>query len=69
VPLSASHVRMMKVGRFLYVLNQLVVSPEFKVGSVADLDAVRTRIAAAMEGFEPTPVVDTVFTEDEKWTE
>jgi cation diffusion facilitator family transporter len=69
VPLSASHVRMMKIGRFLYVLNQLVVSPEFKVGSVADLDAVRTRIAAAMEGFEPTPVVDTVFTEDGKWTE
>ncbi|MBT8461906.1 MAG: cation diffusion facilitator family transporter [Gemmatimonadetes bacterium] len=69
VPLSASHVRMMKVGRFLYVLNQLVVSPEFKVGSVADLDAVRARIAAAMEGVEPTPVVDTLFTEDQKWTE
>lgn len=69
VPLSASHVRMMKIGRFLYVLNQIVVSPEFKVGSVADLDAVRARIAAAMEGFEPTPVLDTVFTEDEKWTE
>ena len=30
---------MMKIGRFLYVLNQLVVSPEFKVGSVAELDA------------------------------
>ena len=60
---------MMKVGRFLYVLNQLVVSPEFKVRSVADLDAIRARIAAAMEGVEPTPVLDTVFTEDEKWTE
>jgi len=69
LPLTTSHVRMMKVGRFLYVLNQLVVSPEFRPGRVADLDAVRARIAAAMEGFEPTPVVDTVFTEDETWTE
>jgi cation diffusion facilitator family transporter len=69
LPLATSHVRMMKVGRFLYVLNQLVVSPEFRVDRVGDLDAVRARIAAAMEGFEPTPVVDTVFTEDEKWTE
>jgi predicted Co/Zn/Cd cation transporter (cation efflux family) len=69
LPLASSHVRMMKVGRFLYVLNQLVVSPEFKLGRVSDLDAVRARIADAMQGFEPTPVVDTVFTEDEKWTE
>jgi cation diffusion facilitator family transporter len=69
LPLANSHVRMMKIGRSMYVLNQLVVSPEFKVGRVSDLDAVRARIAAAMEGFQPTPVVDTVFTEDEKWTE
>jgi len=69
LPLANSHVRMMKVGRFLYVLNQLVVSPEFKLGRVSDLDAVHARIADAMQGFEPTPVVDTVFTEDEKWTE
>jgi len=69
LPLANSHVRMMKVGRFLYVLNQLVVSPEFKLGRVSDLDAVRARIADAMHGFEPKPIVDTVFTEDEKWTE
>jgi hypothetical protein len=36
---------------------------------VADLDNVRARIASAMEGFEPKPIIDTVFTEDEKWTE
>jgi predicted Co/Zn/Cd cation transporter (cation efflux family) len=69
LPLAASHVRMMKIGRFLYVLNQLVVSPEFKPGRVAELDRVRVRIARAMEGFQPTTVVDTVFTEDERWTE
>jgi cation diffusion facilitator family transporter len=69
LPLANSHVRMMKVGRFLYVLNQLVVSPEFKLGRVSDLDAVRARIDCAMQGFEPKPIIDTVFTEDEKWTE
>jgi len=51
------------------VLNQVVVSPEFRPGGVEELDRVRERIAAAMAGFEPRPVVDTLFTEDEKWAE
>ena len=69
VPVESLHVNMMKIGRFFYVLNQVVVSPEFRPGRVAELDEVRARIATAMDGFEPTPIVDTVFTEDEKWTE
>ncbi len=69
VPVEALHVSMMKIGRAFYVLNQIVVSPEFRPGRVSELDAVRKRIAAAMGGFEPTPIIDTVFTEDEKWTE
>jgi len=69
VPVEAVHVSMMKIGRAFYILNQIVVSPEFRVGRVGDLDAVRARIARALEGFEPKPIVDTVFTEDEKWTE
>lgn len=69
VPVTALHVSMMKIGRFFYILNQIVVSSEFRPGRVSDLDAVRGRIASALEGFEPTPIVDTVFTEDEKWTE
>ncbi len=69
VPVASSEVRMMKIGRFVYVLNQVVVSPEFLPGRVGKLDRVRERIAKAMEGFEPTPVVDTLFTEDTKWAE
>jgi cation diffusion facilitator family transporter len=69
VPVTALHVSMMKIGRFFYVLNQIVVSPEFRPGRVEELDNVRERIARAMEGFEPKPIIDTVFTEDEKWTE
>jgi len=69
VPTTVTQVRMMKIGRFLYVLNQIVVSPEFRPGRVDELDQVRARIAAALEGVEPTPVVDTLFTEDERWAE
>jgi len=68
-PVASSQVRMMKIGRFLYVLNQIIVSPEFRPERVEELDRVRERIATAMEGVEPTPVVDTLFTEDEKWAE
>jgi cation diffusion facilitator family transporter len=69
VPVESSQVRMMKIGRFLYVLNQIVVSPEFRPGGVEELDRVRARIAAALDGVQPKPVVDTLFTEDEKWAE
>ncbi len=69
LPVASSQVRMMKVGRFLYVLNQIVVSPEFRPGRVEELDRVRERIATALVGVNPTPVVDTLFTEDEKWSE
>jgi cation diffusion facilitator family transporter len=69
VPVKATHVSMMKIGRFFYILNQIVVSPEFRPGRVEELDRVRERIARSMEGFEPQPIIDTVFTEDEKWTE
>lgn len=69
VPTTATEIRMMKIGRFLYVLNQIVVSPEFRYGDVGELDAVRSRIATALEGIEPTPVVDTLFTADSRWAE
>ena len=69
VPVASSHVRMMKIGRFLYVLNQIVVSPEFRPGRVGELDRVRERIAEALDGVEPAPVVDTLFTEDARWAE
>ena len=69
VPVKATHVSMMKIGRFFYILNQIIVSPEFRPGRVEELDRVRERIAKAMQGFEPQPIIDTVFSEDEKWTE
>ncbi|MCL7957232.1 MAG: cation diffusion facilitator family transporter [marine benthic group bacterium] len=69
LPVAMREIRMMKVGRFLYVLNQIVLSPEFRPGRIGELDRVRERIAAALEGVEPTPVVDTLFTEDRRWAE
>ena len=69
LPVASRQIRMMKVGRYLYILNQIVLSPEFRPGRVGELDLVRERIASALEGVEPTPVVDTLFTEDARWTE
>ena len=46
VPFRLVRDSLMKLGRFLYVLNQVVVSPEFRPGRVDELDRVRARIAA-----------------------
>lgn len=67
LPLVNSYVRMVHVGRFFYVLNQLVLRPEYRLSRVGELDEIRDRIARAMEGVHPGFIMDTVFTEDEKW--
>jgi cation diffusion facilitator family transporter len=67
LPLAGSYVRMVRVGRFFYVLNQLVLKPEYRLTRVGELDEIRGRIARAMEGAHPGFIMDTVFTEDEKW--
>jgi cation diffusion facilitator family transporter len=64
---SKTSVRMIAAGRYFYVLNHIVVSSDFRVRRVAELDAIRTRIDRALEGVHQRPVVDTVFTEAERW--
>ena len=36
---------------------------------LAQIRVMRQTAAAALQGVEPTPVVDTLFTEDERWAE
>jgi cation diffusion facilitator family transporter len=67
LPLAGSHVRMVRVGRFFYLLNQLVLKPEYRLSRVGELDEIRERIARAMEGAHPGFIMDTIFTEDERW--
>jgi len=67
LPLANSYVRMVRVGRYFYVLIQLILKPDYRLTRVGELDTIRERIAAAMKGVHPSFIMDTVFTEDEKW--
>jgi cation diffusion facilitator family transporter len=66
---AETHVRMLKVGRFLYALIQIVVPRGFRIDGVGDLDRVRQRIADEMADLHPEFVTDIVFTEDRRWLE
>ncbi len=60
-------VRMVKVGRFFYVLIKLIVGEDFRCSEIADLDRIRERISAALAGSHPRLVLDVVFTTDDRW--
>ena len=66
--LANRYVRMLKVGRFVYVMCQLIVPSSFRLTRVKELDDVRRRILAGLEGIHPNLVLDAVFTEDEALT-
>jgi cation diffusion facilitator family transporter len=68
VPVEKSYVRMVKIGRFFYCLCQLIMPPSYRIESVKDLDEIRGRIAAGLEGVHPRLVLDVLFTENEEWT-
>lgn len=57
--------RMVRVGRYFYVLNHIVVTGDFHVGQVRELDDIRRRVRDAIQAVERSLVIDTVFTEDE----
>lgn len=61
------YVRMVKIGRYLYVLCQLVMPPSFRLQRVKELDEIRARIAEGLGEVHPKLVLDVVFTEDEAW--
>lgn len=61
-----SYLRMVRVGRVSYLLAHVVVSPEFRVGQVEELDEIRRRISAGIQQLHPSWTVDTVFVADEK---
>jgi predicted Co/Zn/Cd cation transporter (cation efflux family) len=68
LPLQQCDVRMVRVGRYFYVLVRLVTQPEFRVDSIAELDTIRERIASALADIEqPQTLLDVVFTEDPRW--
>jgi cation diffusion facilitator family transporter len=60
-------VRMVKVGRYFYVLIKLIVGDDFRCSEIADLDRIRESISAALAGSHPRLVLDVVFTTDDRW--
>ena len=62
-----TRLRMIAAGRYFYLLNHIRVGSTFHVQRVGELDAIRADIDAALEGLHPRLVIDTVFTEDERW--
>jgi predicted Co/Zn/Cd cation transporter (cation efflux family) len=60
-------VRMVKVGRYFYVLAKLIVTDEFPAMEVAQLDRIRDQVADALSGCHPRLVLDVVFTADDRW--
>ncbi len=60
-------IRMVKVGRHIFVTTVIVVAPGTAIGTVGELDAARETIAAAIEGVHPFIIVDVLFTGDERW--
>ena len=64
---SETRLRMIAAGRYFYLLNHIRVAGGFRVRRVGELDAIRADIHAALEGLHPRLVIDTLFTEDERW--
>jgi len=62
-----SQLRMIAAGRYFYLLNHIRVGSTFRIQRVAELDAIRSDIHAALEGLHPRLIIDTLFTEDERW--
>ena len=66
--LEKSYLRMVKVGRYFYLLAQLVVPPTFRLNRVKELDDIRARIAEGVKDVHPRMVLDTLFTEKDPTT-
>lgn len=60
-------IRMVKVGRHVFVTTVIVVAPGTSIGTIDELDAARGKITAALDGVHPFIIVDVLFTGDKRW--
>lgn len=67
LPLSERHVRVVRPGRTLYVAVHLVLSQEWPVTELNELDRVRVRIDTAVRRVHARVLLDVVFTADPYW--
>jgi len=57
-------VRMVKVGRAFYLHAHVIVPSDFRLSRIAELDAMRAKLGAALADAHPNLSVEIVFTED-----
>ncbi|MDZ7749735.1 MAG: cation transporter [Halofilum sp. (in: g-proteobacteria)] len=67
LPVTERYVRMVRPGRTLYVLVHVVLGEGFRVQRLAELDALRAEIDAAVRQLHPRALVDVMFTADSRW--
>lgn len=62
-------VRMVKVGRYFYLLIHVVLDPRMALDRIEDLDGWRRRIAKALSDHEHHVILDVIFTSDDVWVD
>jgi cation diffusion facilitator family transporter len=64
LPHQLIELRVSKRGRNTYILVHVVVSDEFKITSIKELDVIRHKTSAAMVAWNPDIVLDIMFVQD-----
>ncbi len=67
LPMIEPNLRMVKIGRFFYVMIHLVVMDDFHVHEIKELDDIRYRIAQALRDCHSRLIIDVIFTADKRW--
>lgn len=59
--------RMVRVGRYFYLMVHVVLPAEFRLAGVGDLDRIRAQLKEKLRDVHPTLVADIIFVGDERW--
>ena len=67
LPVRQEITRMVRVGRYFYIVVYLLVDDPTKSLGPKDVDTIRERVFKAVAGVHPSCVVDLMVTTDERW--
>ena len=60
-------IRMLPVGRFLYLQVHILLPADAPLRGIGECDSIRERIHEGLKEFHPRLTLDVVFTADERW--
>ena len=61
------YIRMLPVGRFLYLQAHLLLHADVPLRGIAECDALRERIHESIADLHPQLIIDVIFTADRRW--